>query len=309
MSQPNIITREALMKTRGIGASGVAAILSLSPWTTAYTLWEQKTGRKPKPPQTKQMLDGIAKEPIAFAEYVESTGYKDMEQQVIAVHPDLPYIRCIADGWDGKRGVEIKCPQSTKDIEAARQGIIADYYALQIATCMDVFGVSEWDFYVFDPEGSELVGITFTQAFQGGTLLDFWQQKALPAVQRFWACVSNDKWMEDGLPGIDEQKWLAAIDTRQAAVQQIAHFEDQKFKAEAEIKQMIGTAKSTTAAGWKAGWQDRRGSFGVEVKVESQETMAEILTALDAIKGLPGVKGVEAKIRETTRAFKIEKVK
>ena len=306
---PKIITQDELRKTKGIGASEVAAILSLSPWTTAYDLWQQKTGRKPKPPQTKQMLDGIAKEPIAFQEYLDLTGYKDMEQQVIAVHPDLPYIRCIADGWSEKRGVEIKCPQSQKDVEAARQGTIPDHYALQLATCMAVFGVESWDYYVFDPEGSELVGVTFSQPFHDDTLLKYWQESALPEIERFWGCVCNDKWTTEGTPEINERRWLTAIEARKAAVDKITWFEDQKFKAEAEIKQMIGGAKSATAAGWTAGWQNRQGSFAAEVKVESKESMQEILTALEAIKGLPGVKGIEAKVRDATRAFKVEKIK
>ncbi len=306
--EPKIITRDQLFKSKGIGASDVAAIMHLSPWQEAKELWEIKTGRRPKPEQTEAMRRGNELEPIAFKEYCELTGFSG-EQQVIAVHPDLPYLRCIADGWSGNRGVEIKCPQSKKDVEAARQGIISDHYALQLATCMSIFGVSKWDFYVFDAEGSELIGVTFSQPFHDSTLLPFWNEVALPAVERFYGCIVNNTWAESGTPEINESKWLAAVQARNTAMSFISQFETKKDRAEAELKQMMAGAKSATAGGWQAGWQDRKGSFGVGVKVDSEQTMQEILAALESIRGMEGVKAVEANVRQPSRSFTVKQQK
>jgi putative phage-type endonuclease len=308
MSEPHIITREEMMKSKGIGASDVAAIMSLSPWQTALELFEIKTGRRPKPPQTEAMKRGNELEPIAFKEYCELTGFAG-EQQIVAIHPDLPYLRCIADGWDGKRLLEIKSPQSKKLIESVRQGIVPDHYALQCATSMYIFGVGECDFYVFDAEGSELTTVDWSRPFMGTTLFDYWGTMALPAIERFWGCFVNDTWAESGTPEINVARWLVAIETRRKAVDQISKLEIEKDRADSELKQMISGAKSATAAGWQAGWQDRKGSFGVGIKVDSAETMQEILTALESIRGMAGVKAVEAAIRQPSRSFTVKKEK
>jgi putative phage-type endonuclease len=306
--EPKIITRDQLLKSKGIGASDVASIMHLSPWQEAKELWEIKTGRKPKPPQTEAMRHGIEIEPIAFKEYCELTGFAG-EQQVIAVHPEFPYLRCIADGWDGNRLLEIKSPQSKKLIESVRQGVVPDNYLLQCATEMVIFGVGECDFYVFDADGSELISVDGLMPFLGSTLLGYWQSTALPEIERFWGCIANDTWAESGTPDINEKKWLAAVTSRKTAMDSIAELEIQKDRAEAELKQMIAGAKSATAAGWKAGWQDRKGSLGVSVKVDSEQTMNEILAALEGIRGLAGVKAVEASVRKSSRAFTVEKQK
>jgi putative phage-type endonuclease len=306
---PKIITREEMMKSKGIGASDVAAILHLSPWQEAKELWEIKTGRKPKPPQTEAMKRGNELEPIAFKEYCELTGFVG-EQQVVAIHPDLPYLRCIADGWDGKRLLEIKSPQSKKLIESVRQGIVPDHYALQVAANMDIFGVEECDFYVFDAEGSELITVYFLQEFLGTTrLIDYWRSQALPEIERFWGCFVNDTWAESGTPEINDKKWLAAVQARKTAMGRISQFEIEKDRAEAELKQMMAGAKSATAAGWQAGWQERKGSFGVGVKVDSEQTMQEILSALECIRGMAGVRAVEANVRQPSRSFTVNQQK
>jgi putative phage-type endonuclease len=308
MSEPHIITREEMMKSKGIGASDVAAIMHLSPWQTALELFEIKTGRRPKPQQTEAMKRGNELEPIAFKEYCELTGFAG-EQQVVAIHPDLPYLRCIADGWDGKRLLEIKSPQSKKLIEFVREGIVPDHYALQVAASMDIFGVDQCDFYVFDAEGSELISVQFEMPFLGSTLIDYWKNQALPAIERFWGCFVNNTWAESGTPEINEKNWLAAVQARKRAVDDIAKLEIDKDRAEAELKQMMAGAKSATAAGWQAAWQDRKGSFGVGVKVDSEQTMQEILAALDSIRGMAGVKTVEANVRQASRSFTVKQQK
>jgi hypothetical protein len=160
---------------------------------------------------------------------------------------------------------------------------------------------------VFDAEGSELITVHFVDNFLESTLVTYWKTLALPAIERFWGCFLNDVWTESGTPAINEKKWLAAVTSRKTAMDSIAQLEIQKARAEAELKQMMAGAKSATAAGWQAGWQDRKGSIVVGVKVDSAETMQEILTALESIRGMAGVKGVDANVRQPSRSFTVKK--
>ena len=79
--------------------------------------------------------------------------HRSMESQVPAIHSEMPFLRAIADGWNGKRGVEIKCPSGTSVLESMQRGVVPKHYLLQCFTEMVIFGVDEWDFFVFCAEG------------------------------------------------------------------------------------------------------------------------------------------------------------
>lgn len=58
----------------GIGGSEAAAVLGLSPWETAVTVWLRKTGRAPKKPETEAMRIGTELEDLVARRYAETTG-------------------------------------------------------------------------------------------------------------------------------------------------------------------------------------------------------------------------------------------
>ena len=317
MPTPQIITYEELRSGIGIGASEIAAILHLSPYQSAFQLWQTKTGRIPKPPATEAMEYGNKMEPVAFAQYLERTGHSDMQRQVAAVHPTLPFLRAIADGWDGKHGVEIKCPTSRRLVKSVRKGTVPTHYALQVACMMDIFGVNAWDFFVYDTDKSELLPVKWTDAILKGNwstslgydLKNYWRVRAIPQIEAFWARVCADAWEQDGQAEVQTDRWKAAIEKRRDAKENIELYEEMEMEANAELKQMVGTSRSASADGWRASWTNFKPTWGVSISVTSEATQKQIVDALDAIKDLEGVKEIKAEHQPNRRVFKIAEVK
>jgi len=136
-----------------IGGSDIAAIIGLSPWKSAYDVYQEKVyGSKQEVTQAMQL--GKAKESIARLKYMEVTG--------IVVLPAVieygPWNVAMAslDGLsdDEKHLVEIKCP-SRKIIEECALKNIPDYYHAQIqwqlmcsgAECADYFCYYDDEFW------------------------------------------------------------------------------------------------------------------------------------------------------------------
>lgn len=70
------MTREQWLAERrkGIGGSDAAAILGLSPWATAVTVWLDKTGRTAQTPANNAMRIGTELENLVATLYCENTG-------------------------------------------------------------------------------------------------------------------------------------------------------------------------------------------------------------------------------------------
>ena len=136
----------------GIGGGDTGAILGISPYSTAYELWEIKTGKKPKPDLSGQFQieKGNRLEPIARAAYEELTGF--------VVSP----VFCI-DGWrkaalDGYSEVdnhiiEIKFVGAEIFQRALDDGYIPPHYVCQCDHYYLVTGAMSCDFVVVNPAG------------------------------------------------------------------------------------------------------------------------------------------------------------
>ncbi|MFD2177787.1 YqaJ viral recombinase family protein [Veronia pacifica] len=104
----------------GIGGSDVAAILGLSPYRTAYEVWEEKTGRRdPEDLSDNDRVHfGNELEDVVAKEYARRTGQKVQKRNYPFVNKTLPWLRANIDrhivGAD--KGLECK----TADKWAAR---------------------------------------------------------------------------------------------------------------------------------------------------------------------------------------------
>lgn len=108
-------TREAWLASRSttIGASEVAGLFvdasgqSLSPYTTPFKLWAEKTGQlPPEEIDSEQVLWGNLLEPAIASRYQEVTGRELWQGSpfCVAQHPDIPGFRSTPDRW------VTKCP-------------------------------------------------------------------------------------------------------------------------------------------------------------------------------------------------------
>lgn len=119
------------MRRGKIGASDAPIIKGLSPWRTAYQLWEEKLGLR-EPQQTNAAMQrGNELEPIALKAYNDCTGHCASPQVVF--HPDYTYMMASLDGLslDGSIAVEIKCP-GQKDHDTASMGKVPEKYYPQL---------------------------------------------------------------------------------------------------------------------------------------------------------------------------------
>ena len=130
-------------------ASETPAVLQISPWMTAYQLWQIKTGRAPQPEVTAAMAHGTQLEPLAREAYEQLTGLV-MEPLVLV---DGEYSASL-DGitLDGRLMLEIKCPKSkdSKILADAKAGRVPEYVYWQIQTQLLVSGAELAHLYVFD---------------------------------------------------------------------------------------------------------------------------------------------------------------
>ena len=113
-------------------ASEAATVLGVSPWQTAYQLWQIKTGRAVPEPPNSAMAWGTRMEPQARAAYEERTGFV-MEPLVLV---DGEYSASL-DGLtlDGKLLLEVKCPAKGKASalwQAVAAGEIPLHYQYQL---------------------------------------------------------------------------------------------------------------------------------------------------------------------------------
>ena len=130
-------------------ASETPAVLGLSPWTTPYQLWLQKTGRIVQAVNAA-MKHGTDTEPAARLVYEVQTG-NIMQPLVMR---DGPYSASL-DGMnlEGNLIVEIKCPVRGQDSTLWKEvtnNLVPSHYAVQIQHQMMVSGAATADLWVFD---------------------------------------------------------------------------------------------------------------------------------------------------------------
>jgi len=158
-------------KTR-IGASDATIIMGDSPWSTAYQLWEQKTGLREPTPANPWMQRGIDLEPIARECYIRESG--NVVTPLVMGHHKHRWMIASLDGIteDLQHIVEIKC-SGEKDHALAKSGIVPPkYYAqlqhqLEVSRCdvVDYFSYrSDDDFVIIQVQRDEEYILTMLEA-------------------------------------------------------------------------------------------------------------------------------------------------
>lgn len=138
-----------------IGASDAPIILGVSPWKTAYKLWEEKTyGFNSF--ETESMKRGKDLEESArtcFEKYTNSL----VKPQVVE-SLEHPWMIASLDGIDidGEFIVEIKCPNA-KDHQLAKSGKIPDKYIPQLQHQLAVVGLKSGHYFSFDGQDGHIV--------------------------------------------------------------------------------------------------------------------------------------------------------
>lgn len=133
-------------RRKGIGGSDIAAIMGLSPWKTAYQVYQEKR-REVNDWQGNEATDwGKRMEPAIRKWYSDQTGRSVRLPEKIMVNPKHPFMLASLDGFtDDPRGVEIKTARSMKGWGEPGTNEIPDYYLLQVQHYMVVTGFPVFD--------------------------------------------------------------------------------------------------------------------------------------------------------------------
>lgn len=93
----------------GLGASDIAGIVGLSPYTSKYRVWAEKTGRIPDADPSEQMRWGLLLEAAIRAEVATRIEESVTNAGALVQHPDVPWALATIDGevWDESL-IEIK---------------------------------------------------------------------------------------------------------------------------------------------------------------------------------------------------------
>ena len=143
------LSREEWLRYRkcGIGGSDVAAILGISKWNSAISLWLDKTNQTNEPVEENEAMQwGTIMEPIIRKHFAEVTGKTVVEVKAMLQHPEHPFMLADVDGLttddEGNPAIlEIKTASEYKRSEWEND--IPSYYQTQVQHYLCVTGVQK----------------------------------------------------------------------------------------------------------------------------------------------------------------------
>lgn len=148
-----------LWRSKGIGASDAPVVMGVSPYKTAYELWEEKTGLVSSDSEGNWATRrGHELEPRARANY--ELEYMISMPIAFVEHREYPFIRASLDGYNeaASRILEIKCPGKA-DHDLALQGKVPEKYWPQVQHQLFATGAKVCHYYSFDGERGALVEV------------------------------------------------------------------------------------------------------------------------------------------------------
>jgi putative phage-type endonuclease len=130
--------------------------MGVSPYDTAYSLWQRKMGLSPDKQQTSCMKRGHDLEDLARQRFYEMTGFKVTPK--VFTHPGYSFLMASMDGIteDLQVAVEIKCNGKINH-KLALEGKIPDHYNYQLQHQMFVCELNWMYYFSFDGQSGILV--------------------------------------------------------------------------------------------------------------------------------------------------------
>lgn len=181
------MSREEWLERRRhtIGGSDAAGIVSLSKYSTPYTVFLDKTGRLPDKPDTEAMRQGRDLEDYVAQRWMEATGKKVRRVQAMLYNPAYPFAHADVDRMVVGEDAGLECKTtSTLDVRQFNGVDFPEKYYAQCVHYMAVTGARRWylavlvfgrDFFIFTLDRNQ----TEIDALMG-------------AEATFWGRVEND---------------------------------------------------------------------------------------------------------------------
>ena len=247
-----------------IGCSEVAAALGVSPWQTAYQLWEIKTGRR-----ERDDIGGLLRirlgnklEQVVAELYQERTGNAVMRDRKEYTHPNMPLVGHIDRRIVGQRkGLEIKTSLSKwiwDEWGEEWTDQIPIHYLTQVMSYLLLTGWESWD----------------VAALLAGPELKIYTVKAstdlfgmiAAGVNVFWRCVETDTPPPIATPEDAIRRWPESVpgqsvilpadstpilDSYRQTKAEIKRLDGELAQSELALKAIIGDAETLLDDGGK----------------------------------------------------------
>ena len=175
------------MRMSGIGASEMASIVGLNPWSSAHDVWALKVGLIEPFQGNAHTARGTYLEPSIRRWYADEAGVTVTLPGTLR-HPEIPYILATPDGItdheDGPRILEIKAPSFRTAHHWGEPGTdeIPDYYIPQVTQQMAVTGCRKADVAALIGGALQVYTVEFD--------IELWEYLE-DAAATFWACVES----------------------------------------------------------------------------------------------------------------------
>jgi putative phage-type endonuclease len=300
------LDEQPLMETRGqgIGASEIAAVLGLSPWSSPWEIWARKVnpfgmarddGDRGR---VERMRWGLLLEPAISEEWETRTGLRLLHRQVRFAHPDTDGV-CFAtvDGLaadhDDAEPADCLGVVELKTTGDRRWDQVPDHYQIQVQYQMACVRLPT----------------AWVACLHAGQRLSLWEIEADPAVQAALIDAARAFWARHVIPQIpppvdgtaataqalrdtyqaarpratvdlDDAVALAVSNLREIKKQQ-ADLEDKRALAEQQIQAALGEAEDGTYNGatvvtWRA--QQARNIDRAKLRDEWPSVYADVET-------------------------------
>jgi putative phage-type endonuclease len=170
----------------GLGASDAPVVMGISPYTSRFELWCEKTGMMERPDfhpmAIKAMARGTLLEPEARECYERKVGYK-FDVDINVIHDKYDFIRASLDGYsrDLNAIVEIKCPGKV-DLLEAKKGKVPKKYLPQVQLQLLLTNASYCDYFTYDGEDGIIVKVLPDKEYQ---------QKLEDEMVKFWELIQT----------------------------------------------------------------------------------------------------------------------
>ena len=175
-------------RKKGVGGSDAPIVMGLSPWSTEYELWEEKTGLVVRDQEAMKFITdkGHRLEPKARALYEIETGIICPPQLV--QRADNETHRASLDGRNAelKKTVEIKFVGAGEKWEMALAGEIPDYYMAQMQWQLYCSGDETNDYVAYNEAENKIAIITVKPDLK-------FIKKMVKKVDSFWKKVVENK--------------------------------------------------------------------------------------------------------------------
>lgn len=128
-----------------IGGSDAAAIAGLSSYSTAYTVWADKTGRLPEPEDNEAMRLGRDLEPYVVHRWQETTGKSARRENAILINPSYPFAHANVDRMVVGENAGLECKTTNAlNLKRFKGGEYPANYYVQCVHYLAVTGADRW---------------------------------------------------------------------------------------------------------------------------------------------------------------------